>query len=177
MRNHHAAGLLLAAGLVLAGCSGGSGGDAKPTAATSAQSAAPSAAAATTSAPAGPAVKLSATWVPKLNALSDGPGLSDCAADSGSSGCSDGIGSSVVVFGQIAHAIDAANAKDEYPKTIVELGKLLDAASAYTDDECPGDENADIDGSPCPKNAIAVSIGVTTLEFIMQTDEANAGVA
>lgn len=174
MRNHHAAGLLLAAGLVLAGCSGGSGGDAKPAAATSAPSTTP---AATTSAPAGPTVKLSAAWVPKLKTLSDGPGLSDCAADSGSTGCSDGIGGSVVVFGQIAHAIDAANAKDEYPKTIAELGKLLDAASAYTDDECPGDENADIDGSPCPKNAIAVSVGVTTLEFIMQTDEANAGVA
>lgn len=159
----------VAAVLLLAGCSSSSGHDntAKPSA--------PTATASTPKATAADAVKLSTVWVPKLQAIADGDGVSDCSTDSGSGGCVQAISDSVDLFTQLTDAISAAGAVGQYPKTIAEITKLVGNADTYTKDECPGDDNADIDGSPCPKNALAVVVGVTGLEFVMQTDEANAG--
>lgn len=156
--------------LLLAGCSSGSGHDstAKPSTPT-ATATVPKAATAAD------AVKLSTTWVPKLQALADGDGVSGCSTDSGSGGCVQAISDSVDLFTQITDAISTAGAVDQYPKTIAEIAKLVGNADTYNKDECPGDDNADVDGSPCPKNALAVVVGVTGLEFVMQTDEANAG--
>lgn len=168
MRHTMSAAVLLAtAGLALTACSGSSHTD-KPAATTT-----PATVTATT---ASGTVKLSTRWVPKLNALSGGSGISACSTDSGSDGCVTAIGDAVSLYGSITNAITAANAQAEYPKTIAELTKLIGAADTYDKDECPGDSNADVDGSPCPKNAIDAVNGLNTLEFIMQTDELNAGV-
>lgn len=164
-------GAALAAALVLAGCSSSSDDSAKPAATKGAASttASPTATAA--------AVKLSATWVPKLQTLADGDGVSACSSDSGSDGCVQAISDSVDLFSQITEAINTTGAADRYPKTIAEITKLVGDADTYSKDECPGDPNADVDGSPCAKNALAVVVGVSELQMVMPTDEANAGAA
>lgn len=121
------------------------------------------------------AVKLSTTWVPKLEALADGSGVTDCSTDSGSADCVQAISDSVGLFTQIIDAISTSTAADQYPKTVAEVDKLVGGADTYNTDGCPGDENADVDGSPCPKTALAVVVGVSTLQMVMQTDEVNAG--
>jgi len=167
MRHHTAAAVLVAAGLALASCSSSSHSDPKPTAT-------PTTTTATTAAA---KTKLSTAWVPKLQALADGSGISACSSDSGSDDCVSAIGDAVSVYGNIASAITAAGAQAEYPKTVAEVTKLVDAADTYDKDQCAGDPHADVDGSPCPKNADTVTVGATTLQFVMQTDEANAGLA
>ena len=183
MRTRIIAAACLLAGGLLAGCS--NGGDSNAADKTSTPTAAPavstSATTAATAAATSPAaslkVKLSTDWVPKIDALTSGKGTSACSSDSGSDDCLNGMTDSVTLLGQIVHAIGAANAQDEYPKTIAEITKLMNAADTYNKDECPGDPNADVDGSPCPKNALAVTVGMSALVFVMQTDELTAGVA
>lgn len=155
--------------LVLAGCSS-NGGDEGKSSATTTTASAVSAPAATTA-----AAKLSKTWVPKLEALSNGTGVSACSSDSGGADCVQAISDSVDLFSQITEAINTAGVADRYPKTIAEITKLVGDADTYSKDECPGDPNADVDGSPCAKNALAVVVGVSELQMVMPTDEANAG--
>jgi hypothetical protein len=152
------AAVAVAAAFLLAACSSGSSHDA---------SAKPATAAA--------AAKLSTTWVPKLKALAGGDGMKDCSTDSGSSGCAKAIADSVGLFTQITDAIGVAGGADQYSPTITKITELVGDADTYTKDSCPGDPNADIDGSPCPKDALAVVVGVSALQMVMQTDEANAG--
>lgn len=169
MRRRITTGAVLAAAIVLAGCSSSSDDSAKATVTTSAAS--------TTASPAATpsAVKLSTTWVPKLQTLADGDGVSACSSDSGSDGCVQAISDSVDLFSQITEAINTAGVADQYPKTIAEITKLVGDADTYSKDECPGDPNADVDGSPCPKAALAVVVGASVLQMVMPTDEVTAG--
>ena len=172
-----AAVLLATAGLALTACGGHSSHDkTAATSTTTASSTNSSTPSATVTSHAGTTAKLSTQWVPKLQTLANSTGVTNCTTDSGSDGCVQSLTNAVTLFGQITSAITAANAATEYPKTIAEITKLVGDADTYNKDECPGDANADVDGSPCPKNAMAVVVGVTTLQFIMQTDEVNAGV-
>lgn len=121
-------------------------------------------------------VKLSTKWVPKLNALSNGDGVAACQ-DSGSTDCLTAMTADLKAFTSILKDIDAQGAQAEYTKTVAEINKMTRAADAYDKDGCGGDPNADVDGSPCPGNALAVTVGVATLSFILPTDELNAGVS
>lgn len=169
MRRRITTGATLAAALLLAGCSSGSDDSAKPKTTTS-----PAGTTAASTATAA-AMKLSTTWVPKLQTLADGDGVSACSIDSGSDGCVQAISDSVDLFSQITEAINTAGAAEQYPKTIAEITKLVGDADTYSKDECPGDPNADVDGSPCAKNALAVVVGVSVLQMVMPTDEVTGG--
>jgi hypothetical protein len=151
--------LLLAVGLALTGCSSNSHTDAKPTATsttTRATSAAP------------PPVKLSATWGPQIEALAAGPGADACASDSGSDDCAQAITASLTLFNQMIKTIVFGNPGGEYLQTTTELSKLGGAAEIYVKDKCSGHP---LEGSPCQKNAIAVTAHLADLQEAMQTDE------
>lgn len=121
-------------------------------------------------------MKLSTKWAPKLAALADSGGVAACQT-SGSTDCVDAITNDLNTMTGLLKDINAADARAEYAKTVAEINKLVRAADAYGADGCPGDPNADISGSPCYGNAIAVTIGVTGFQFLMPTDEINAGVS
>lgn len=161
---------LLAAGLALTGCTVGTQPTPDRTAATTPTVKATTAAA-TTVAP----VNLSATWNPKLDAAS--LSATKACQITGSTQCLTAMTGSVTTLSSLIDAIDAASARAEYPKTVAEISKLIAAAQAFADDQCPNDPNADVEGSPCYGHAMELSVGLSSLSFVMQTDEANAGVA
>lgn len=163
------AALLLAAGLLTAGCGGSShGAGDSPTATTGA-----AATTTTTSARASTQVKLSTKWDRKLETVS--LSATKACQTSGSEECLTALDGSVTTLTAIIDAIGAADADVEYTKTVAEITRLVNAADAFTKDECPGDPNADVDGSPCYGHAMDLTVGLTGLSFVMQTDEANAG--
>jgi len=162
---------LLTTGLLLTGCSGGGSdeagnGSAIAKAAPAATTTAPPT---TTSAP----VKLSTEWNPKLKTAS--LDATKACQTSGSAECLDAMDNSVVTLSAVVDAIAAADAVAEYAKTIGEMDKLMSAARAFVEDECPGDPSADVEGSPCYGHAVTLTVGLTGLSSVMQTDEANAG--
>lgn len=62
--------------------------------------------------------------------------LTNCSNDSGSDGCVQALTDSIGGVDQIISAINASNVAGEYPRTIAEITKLVNAADAYTKDEC-----------------------------------------
>lgn len=160
-----AAGLVVAVALV-SGCSGG--GSSRPKAAVVTTASASSA-----SSPTPTEVALSAEWVPKLQALSK---VKDCQSPS-STECGTAVSNIVAALNELMDDMAAADAEERYPKTIDEISSLVGKASGYADEGCEGDPSADSDSSPCYGYAVGLTVGVSGLTFVLQTDEVKAGVS
>lgn len=150
MRHHTAIGLLTAA-LILTACSNGSHDDAKP------KNNKPS---------------LADTWTTKLKtAAQTDTGICNQA---GEKACANHLTDIALVVGDLEDAINTAGAT-RYPRTAAEIDKVNKAVQAYTDHECLNDENASIQGSPCPDDARTIMTGAETLQSTLVADEAKAG--
>ena len=143
--------------LVLAGCGGG--GKATP-------STAPSVAVTTPAPPA--AVKLSAKWGPKLDALDAKDGTAACQ-NAGSSACATAISETLSELNAFMDDVNAGGA-GRYPASIAQVQKMLTAAQGYSSAGCEGGTAAS-----CYPDALAVTVGVPTLGMTMTTDELKAG--
>ncbi|MES4886179.1 hypothetical protein ABVB69_37685 [Streptomyces sp. NPDC000349] len=143
--------LLLAA---LAGCSDGDeGGDGKPKPTKST------------------AAGLAGEWGPKLSAATDGK---DAVCNQvGDKACATHLTDIALVVGELEQAVNEAGGIAEYPRTVAEIGKVNAAVDAYTEHECLEDENAGIEGSPCPDDAQTILTGKHTLPLALQADEAD----
>ncbi|MFD5848368.1 hypothetical protein [Streptomyces chartreusis] len=136
--------------LLTAGCSSGDGkADAKPTPTTA---------------------KLSTKWGPKLDTATE----ADAAVCNqvGDQACAEHLTDIALVVGDLERAVNEAGGSAKYPRTTAEISKVNDAVQAYTDHECLGDENAGIEGSPCPDDAQTILTGGKTLTLALQADEA-----
>ncbi|MFE0207030.1 hypothetical protein [Streptomyces sp. NPDC058985] len=146
-----AAVLLLA---VLAGCSDGDGGGDGKTEPTSSASA---------------GGKLAGEWGPKLAAATDGK---DAVCNQvGDKACATHLTDIALVVGELEQTVNEAGGTAEYPRTVAEIGKVNAAVDAYTDHECLEDENAGIEGSPCPDDAQTILTGGETIALALQADE------
>ncbi|MET8212810.1 hypothetical protein ABZT51_44085 [Streptomyces sp. NPDC005373] len=137
--------------LLAAGCSGG-GDDAK-----------------TKPTPASSAGKLSAEWGPKLDAATDGDKA--VCNQVGDQACAEHLTDIAMVVGDLEQAVNDAGGKAKYPQTTTEVQKVNDAVDAYTEHECLKDENAGIQGSPCPDDAQTILTGGKTLTLALKADE------
>lgn len=134
--------------LLTAGCSSGDGkADAKPS-----------------------PKKLSTKWGPKLDTATD----ADAAVCNqvGDQACAEHLTDIALVVGDLELAVNEAGGSAKYPRTTAEISKVNDAVQAYTDHECLGDENAGIEGSPCPDDVQTILTGGKTLTLALQADEA-----
>ncbi|MEV5898421.1 hypothetical protein [Streptomyces sp. NPDC052127] len=59
-----------------------------------------------------------------------------------------------------------------YPRTKNKIMKIMTGSTSYTLHECSGDENAGIEGSPCPDDVFQVRAAAETLPFTLEADEA-----
>lgn len=157
MRRH--IGGIVAAGLLLAGCSGAHSGDAKPEE--------PKASASTSSSA---TVKLSDKWIPKLEKATDSNGEAVCGSV-GTQQCADHLTKIATAVFELETAIEEADAKAGYPRSMAEIKKVDKATEAWTEHECLNDPNADMDGSPCPKDAYDIMGAGAGLQFTLITDE------
>jgi hypothetical protein len=165
---------LLTATLLLTGCGGGHAKSSGRPTTSAAITATPAAKA--TSTYLGPKVKPSTKWVPKLRALSDGNGVSDCQT-SGSPACLRAMTAAITTYTGILKDITAAGAGTEYKKTVADINQYVRAADAYQAAGCANDPNADIEGSPCYGDALKVATGPSILQFVLPTDELGVGVS
>ncbi|MGW3144856.1 hypothetical protein ACWDG1_09275 [Streptomyces sp. NPDC001177] len=150
MRHHTTIGLLAAA-LLLTSCSTSSHDDAKP------KNTKPS---------------LADTWTTKLKDAADAD--TGICNQAGEKACADHLTDVALVVGDLEDAINTAGAT-RYPRTTAEIDKVNTAVQAYTDHECLNDENASIQGSPCPDDARTIMTGAETLQSTLVADEAKAG--
>lgn len=147
---HHTVGLLTAA-LILTGCTDSSSDDSKP------KNTKPS---------------LADTWTTKLKtAATADTGICNQA---GEKACADHLTDIALVVGDLEDAINTAGST-RYPRTAAEIDEVNKAVQAYTDHECLNDENASIQGSPCPDDARTIMTGAETLQSTLVADEAKAG--
>lgn len=138
--------------LLAAGCSSGTGTgdkktDAKPSTAT-----------------------LAAKWGPKLDAVAAGDKA--VCNSVGDKACADHLTDIALAVTDLEQDVNDAGGNAKYPRTVAELGKVNAAVDAYTKHECLGDENAGIEGSPCPDDAQTILTGGKTLALALQVDEA-----
>ncbi|QQM45187.1 hypothetical protein [Streptomyces liliifuscus] len=152
---------IIAAGLLLAGCSEGSGDDKTEPKAN------PEAAAETTStAP----VKLSDKWGPKLDAAGD-KGEPGVCTEVGSPGCVDHITQLTEVVYDVETAIEEAGAEALYPRSMKHIDGVEAASEAYVAAECKGSTDTTLGDSACAGYAATLLLGPATLSMTMQTDE------
>ncbi|MGW8679647.1 hypothetical protein ACWGNN_01010 [Streptomyces sp. NPDC055817] len=158
MRRH--IGGIAAAGLLLAGCSGAhDSGDAKPDKPKTSASRSSSA-----------TVKLSDEWIPKLDKATDGKGEAVCGSV-GTQQCADHLTKIATTVFDLESAIEEADAKSDYPRSMAEIKKVDKATDAWTEHQCLNDPNADMDGSPCPKDAYDILGAGAGLQMTLITDE------
>jgi hypothetical protein len=150
--------------LATAGCSGG-GSEAKATASATATKAVAAPSATVSSA------GLNAKWTPKLDKLSASKSTEACQV-SGSAECLAAINRILGALPALIEDITAAGGRDVYPQSSAQAEKMVNSADTYVKDECPGDENADVQGSPCFKDASGVTVGLATLATALAADEA-----
>jgi hypothetical protein len=114
--------------------------------------------------------KLSTKWGPKLDTVTAGEKA--VCNQVGDQACAEHLTDIALVVGDLERAVNQAGDSAVYPRTVAELGKVNAAVEAYTDHECLGDENAGIEGSPCPDDAQTILTGGKTLTLALQADEA-----
>jgi hypothetical protein len=113
---------------------------------------------------------LAAEWAPKLEAAAKADtGICNQAGDEA---CADHLTDIALAVTDLEQAVTEAGGKDSYPRTVAEIGKVNDAVEAYTKHECLGDENASIEGSPCPDDARTILAGGSALTLSLEADEA-----
>lgn len=114
--------------------------------------------------------KLSTKWGPKLDTATE----ADAAVCNqvGDQACAEHLTDIALAVSDLEQDVNAAGGSAKYPRTTAELDKVNDAVQAYTDHECLGDENAGIEGSPCPDDAQTILTGGKTLTLALQADEA-----
>lgn len=113
--------------------------------------------------------KLSTEWEPKLTAAADGDKA--VCNQVGDQACAEHLTDIAMVVTDLESAVDEAGGKGAYPRTTKELDKVNAAVDAYTKHECLKDENAGIEGSPCPDDAQTILTGGETLALALQADE------
>lgn len=164
MRRHMIA--VIAAGLLLTACGSGTGSDkadskpddkAKPAAKASER----------------PAEKLSAEWIPKLDAATDS-GTQGVCASVGAERCTRHLTRIVEVVVDLEAAIDGADARARYPRSVRDIDKVSAASDGYATDGCQGDPAADVDGSPCFRYSADIMVGAASLTLDLGTDEMRA---
>lgn len=112
---------------------------------------------------------LSAEWGPKLNAATN---ADKAVCNSvGDQACAEHLTDIALVVTDLEQAVDEAGGRTKYPQTTIELAKVDKAVDAYTEHECLRDENAGIEGSPCPDDAQTILTGGKTLVLALQADE------
>ncbi|WP_329474283.1 hypothetical protein OIE75_40940 (plasmid) [Streptomyces sp. NBC_01723] len=147
-----AAAVLLLAVLTVGCSSGDGGGDGKPDPGKSST-----------------AAGLAGEWGPKLAAATDGK---DAVCNQvGDKACATHLTDIALVVGELEQAVNEAGGTAEYPRTVAEIGKVNAAVDAYTEHECLEDENAGIQGSPCPDDAQTILTGGQTIALALQADE------
>ncbi|MEV5915741.1 hypothetical protein AB0M00_43525 [Streptomyces chartreusis] len=115
------------------------------------------------------AATLSTKWGPKFDTATE----ADAAVCNqvGDQACAEHLTDIALVVGDLERDVNEAGGSAKYPRTTAELDKVNDAVQAYTDHECLGDENAGIEGSPCPDDAQTILTGGKTLTLALQADE------
>jgi hypothetical protein len=113
--------------------------------------------------------KLSTEWGPKLAAAADGDKA--VCNQVGDQACAEHLTDIASVVTDLESAVDEAGGKTAYPRTVKELDKVNAAVDAYTEHECLKDENAGIEGSPCPDDAQTILSGGETLPLALKADE------
>ncbi|MFE9064919.1 hypothetical protein [Streptomyces violaceusniger] len=156
---------VVAAGLLLTGC-GSSGGSEEPE---SKPSKKPTPAAAQSKRP----VKLSAEWIPKIDAAT-GSGTQGVCASVGVDRCAQHLTRIVEVVIDLEVAIDDADARARYPRSVKDIDKVSAASNRYATDGCLGDPAADLDGSPCFKYSADIMGGAASLTLDLGADEMQA---
>jgi hypothetical protein len=116
---------------------------------------------------------LAAEWGPKLQQAT----LAESAVCNqvGDQACAEHLTAIALVVTDVEQAVNEAGGKDKFPRTVEEIGKINTAVDAYTDHECLGDENAGIQGSPCPDDARTIMAGGEALRLALEADEAKNG--
>lgn len=150
--------LLAAACLALAGCSdsgdGKAGKDSKPQAAKESHTA---------------AKKLEPIWGPKLSeaAGKDAEGTAACQQPS-SNACARYANDIMDTVAGLEDAIKKSGR--EYPASKKQIAKMKDAADEYEANGCQGDPTAEDPNSQC-HGIVGVTVGATTLDITLMTDE------
>jgi hypothetical protein len=152
---------IIAAGLLLAGCSGESSGGKAESKAT-AEAAAETASAAP--------VKLSNKWMPKLDAAGD-KGESGVCTEVGSPGCVKHVTQLTELVYDVETAIEEADAKALYPRSMKHIEDVTAASEAYVAGECKGSTDNALGDSACAGYAATLLLGPATLSMTLQTDE------
>ncbi|MEU9264573.1 hypothetical protein AB0E04_03840 [Streptomyces sp. NPDC048251] len=149
-RNTTTAAVGLAAALLLTACSSSGGGaDDKP-------SSSPSSAG------------LAKDWGPTFTSLSNTePALCNLVGDQA---CAEHVAAIASNANKLEDIIEKTGGS--YPRTKNKIMKIMNGSTSYTVHECAGDENAGIEGSPCPDDVFQVRAAAETLPFTLEADEA-----
>lgn len=149
----HARTAVLGAVLLLGAAACTSGSDSKPAAS-----------------PSRTTVGLAAEWAPKLKAAATADaGICNQAGDQA---CAEHLTDIALTLTGLEQAVTAAGGKSVYPRTVAEIDRTDASVEAYTTHECLGDENASIQGSPCPDDARVVMSAPAALQLSLEADEA-----
>lgn len=120
--------------------------------------------------PSSTAAGLAAEWAPKLKtAATADTGICNQAGDQA---CAGHLTDIALAITDLEQTVTAAGGKSVYPRTVAEIDKADVATEAYTIHECLGDENASIQGSPCPDDARVVMSAPAALQLSLEADEA-----
>ncbi|MET9056769.1 hypothetical protein ABZX99_02985 [Streptomyces antibioticus] len=150
MRHRTTAIVGLLAALAVAGCSA-STADSKPSAT-------------------GTTAGLAAEWGPKLKqATAADPAVCNAVGDQA---CAEHLTDIAIAVTELEGDIADEGGKAAYPETSAQIDKNNAAVQAYTDHECLGDENAGIQGSPCPDDVQTILSTAEALPLALQADEA-----
>ncbi|KUO11017.1 hypothetical protein AQJ58_15825 [Streptomyces sp. DSM 15324] len=150
---------LLAVVFAFTGCSGGSGDtDAEPGAGPAART------------PSATPGRLRPVWGPRLEAATGtrGEGTSACRMPS-SDACAGYARAVMKVVAGLEDAIEKSGRA--YPKARAQIARMKAAQAAYVAGGCHGDVTADDPNSRC-HGVVAVTIGASTLDVTLLTDEA-----
>lgn len=155
---------IIAAGLLLTGCTGGSGdsdseGKATAEPVTETTSAAPA--------------KLSTKWVPKLEAATGDGGQGICK-EVGSPRCVKHVTNLTEVVYDVETAIEEADAEALYPRSMKHIDDVEAASEAYVDAECKGSTDNALGDSACAGYTATLLLGPASLSMTLQTDEYSA---
>lgn len=112
---------------------------------------------------------LAAEWGPKLTQAT----TADAAVCNqvGGQACAEHLTAIALAVSRLESAVTDAGGPAAYPQTTALIQKNNAAVQAYTDHECLGDENAGIQGSPCPDDAQTVMSSGAALPLALQADE------
>ncbi|MEV0220881.1 hypothetical protein [Streptomyces sp. NPDC050704] len=152
---------IAAAGLLLAGCSGESSGD-KPESKATVDAAAETASAVP--------VKLSEKWAPKLDAAGD-KGEQGVCTKVGSPECVTHITQLTEVVYDVETAIEEADAKALYPRSMKHIEDVTAASEAYVAGECKGSTDTTLGDSACAGYTATLLLGPASLSMTLTTDE------